>query len=274
MITELEPRHFPRALPIFQELTYNLVIESVIAGNTRGRIWVDHPARPTVALLWNQMDALLLAGDPGNQPFYRAFRQLLDHTLIPDAQSRGIPGFSLHYAENWEPHLPTLLADLSTQKEARLAFTLDQARLDWRAQLGPDLTMSRIDQTLLADRRLENRPQLLGWIHSFWPKLPGFLERGLGYGLLQGPRTLVSWCLSVFVAGRRCELGLETAPPYRGRSYATLTAAACVDACLDQGLQPLWHCFAHHHASCRVAHKVGFQVSQEYEVYHIPFPSR
>ena len=55
MIYELKPEHFSLVRPLYEDLTYNLVVEWVITGNTLGRIWMDDPAQPRTALLWNWM---------------------------------------------------------------------------------------------------------------------------------------------------------------------------------------------------------------------------
>lgn len=48
--------------PLFAPLMENLVVESVLDGHTRGRVDVDDPVAPRVALLWTLLDTVLLAG--------------------------------------------------------------------------------------------------------------------------------------------------------------------------------------------------------------------
>ncbi len=268
MIHELKPKHFSLVRPLYEELTYNLVIESVIAGNTHGRVWVDHPTQPTAALLWNWMDALLLAGDPQSLGFNRALKHLVRQDLLPDARDRHLPSFSCHYTEAWKPQLASVLAELVTTSVRRRYYTLEGLRIDWRSRIDPELVMRPIDEALLSDESLENGGSVLGWILSFWPSVEAFVSRGIGYCLL-ADETIASWCLSVFVCDRRYELGLETAPPFRRRNYASLTAAACVEHCLDGGLEPLWHCGENNPASSAVAEKVGFRKALDYEVRQI-----
>jgi len=105
--------------------------------------------------------------------------------------------------------------------------------------------------------------------------------RGLGAGEGEPPPgrgpgaeggTIASWCLSVFASGMHFELGLATVPDYadeyiRGRGHATLTAAACVEHCVEHGLTPHWHCWEDNAPSIRVAEKVGFERPERYTVY-------
>ncbi len=55
-----------RAQPLFNELGYNLALDSIIAGITKGLAFADNEDKPQTALLWNLMDTLFLAGLPGD----------------------------------------------------------------------------------------------------------------------------------------------------------------------------------------------------------------
>jgi RimJ/RimL family protein N-acetyltransferase len=92
------------------------------------------------------------------------------------------------------------------------------------------------------------------------------VQTGLGFCLLKGGE-IVSWCLSVYASGAQIELGLATDPDHRGRGYATLTAAACLEYCTGNGLEPHWHCWEDNLPSIRVAEKVGFERPVHYLVY-------
>jgi predicted GNAT family acetyltransferase len=70
----------------------------------------------------------------------------------------------------------------------------------------------------------------------------------------------------------RSIIEVATAPDYadeyiRGRGYATLTPAACVEHCVEHGLTPHWHCWEDNAPSMQVAEKVGFERPGQYAVY-------
>ena len=113
---------------------------------------------------------------------------------------------------------------------------------------------------------LFNRDQVLGWIESFWPSLEVFLERGFGY-CVANRYAITSWCLSVFTAANRFELGVATGEGYRRQGHASLATAACLEHCLLNDLVPEWHCWEDNLASVKLAEKVGFEQRLSYPAY-------
>jgi hypothetical protein len=54
VIHELKAQDFKLAGQVYEGLSYNLVIQSVIDNNTNGRIFVDNPANARRAVLMEQ----------------------------------------------------------------------------------------------------------------------------------------------------------------------------------------------------------------------------
>jgi RimJ/RimL family protein N-acetyltransferase len=264
MIFELERDEYGRVRPLFAGLRDHPVIDSVIDGYTPGRIIVDDADCPRVACLWNRMDAVMVCGDPSMPGFLGALGRAIHQDWGPDARRRQIPWFSWHYCPYaWAPVLTELLAPAGLQVVDRTLFCWHGPRIDWRAAAPPGATLQHLDNRLLARNDLENMDKVAGWITSFWHSVPDFASHGVGACVILGD-VIVSWCLSVFVAGKRRELGVETAPEHRGHGYATLAAAACVDECLALGVEPVWQCDRSNLPSMAVAEKVGFRAGNDY----------
>jgi RimJ/RimL family protein N-acetyltransferase len=267
MIQRLEENEYERIRPLFDGLRYNLVIDSVIDGNTRAWVYADDVSCPRSAFMWNRQDAMLLAGDADNDEFNRALDRLITEEIIPDARERYIPHLSLHYfPQAWESKAGVILRDKHPVKARRRFYTLADLKVDWKAGLRPGYTMQRMDDKLLARTDLKNVDQVLGWILSFWHSTQDFTRTGFGFCLIQG-ETILSWCLSVFASENEFELGLATDAAYRKQGLATLTASACIDHCTTHQLTPLWHCWDGNLPSIAVAEKVGFEKTLEYTVY-------
>lgn len=269
MLHKLAPEQYPLVRPVFEALRYNIVVDSVIDGNTPGWVFADDAQRPTTAFIWDMQDAMLVAGDPADADLNRALAALIRNDIAPDARRRGIPFLSLHYDRPaWETAIEeTILAGWRPAKAARRYYTLEHLTWNWRIGMPPDTAMRPITAALLDGDDLANADQVRGWVLSFWPSLAAFEATGVGYCIVYGEATIASWCLSVFVSGRDYELGLATAPDYRGRNLAVRTAAACVETCLARGLAVHWHCLEENYPSQRVAEKVGFDETRAYEVY-------
>ena len=267
MIQRLEESEYARIRPLFDGLRYNLVIDSVIDGNTQAWVYTDDVHDPRTAFMWNRQDAMLLAGDVDNDAFNRALDRLITEEIIPDARERYIPHLSLHYfPQAWESKAGVILRGKHAVKARRRFYTLADLKVDWRAGLRPGYTMQRMDDGLLARNDLKNIDQVLGWILSFWHSTRDFTSTGFGFCLIQG-EAILSWCLSVFASENEFELGLATDAAYRNQGLATLTASACIDHCISHQLTPLWHCWGDNLPSIAVAEKVGFEKAFEYTVY-------
>ncbi|MFN8474566.1 MAG: GNAT family N-acetyltransferase [Anaerolineae bacterium] len=269
MLHKLTPEQYPIVQPLFEALRYNIVIDSVLDGNTPGWVFADDVDHPTTAFIWDMQDAMLVAGNPNNADVTLALAALIRDEIVPDARRRWIPYLSLHFDRPaWEPVIErTILAGWQPEKAARRYYTLEHLAWNWRIGMPPDTQMRPITAALLDGNDLVNADQVRGWVLSFWPSVEAFEAKGIGYCVVYGETTIASWCLSVFVSGRNYELGLATAPDYRGRNLAVRTAAACVETCLARGLTVHWHCLEENRPSQRVAEKVGFDETRDYEVY-------
>ena len=268
MLHKLTPDQYPLVRAIFEPLRYNIVVGSVIDGNTPGWVFADDAERPMTAFIWDRQDAMLIAGDSANLAFNERLAAVIRDDIVPNARRRGIPFLSLHYDRPaWEPMIETMvLKGWGPHKVARYYYILENLAWNWRIGMPPGSEMRPLTASLLEGEDMENADQARGWVLSFWPSLDAFEAKGVGYCVVYG-ETIASWCLSVFVSGKDYELGLATAPDYRGRGLAKRTAAACAEACLGRGLRVHWHCLEENLPSRRVAEKVGFDEEVRYEVY-------
>jgi GNAT superfamily N-acetyltransferase len=268
-LIKLTPEDYGNVSAIIGDLNRQVVLGSIIAGNTQGDVYADDPEVPAWAILWNKMDAVLVVGDKTN-PGIDDLEGMLSGVFRPDADRRGVPCFRLYYPDaSWDPALADRLRPLNPGKRPRFYFGHDGASPDRIGIVGEDCILKRIDGNLLQANDQKNLEKVHGWIRSFWPNPGRFLDHGLGYGLVRDG-AVVSWCLSVFVNGPNFEFGLETVKEYRGRGYAKAVASACVRDCLERGLTPVWNCDADNAPSARVAEAVGFKRIKEYEVWRIP----
>ncbi|MAU00109.1 MAG: hypothetical protein CL608_23460, partial [Anaerolineaceae bacterium] len=173
----LNPEQFGAVRPLFTNLQQNLVVESVLSNMTRGRVYVDDPENPQLGLLWTEMDAVLLAGEP-NEQLFPALRHLILDEMMPDARSRYIPHFTITVDRlAWVEKLPVLLPEQSLVALPRLAFHLVQPPPDWRALLPAPMTLQSMDAAFFARQALENLPSAAGWVRSFWPDIAAFEAR-------------------------------------------------------------------------------------------------
>ena len=271
----LTPEQYHHILPLYAPLDYNLVIRSVVEGNTPGWVFTERVTQPGVALIWNRQDALLLAGDNQDMAALASLRNLLHNHILPEARARWIPELALFYTPGWEYMLPALLSGLSARPARRFSYRYPAGAPTDQLPPPPGFTLQPMDESLLATD-LDYLAQARGWIDSFWHSPEDFQRGGFGYcAVSEQQRLVASWCLTVYTAGRTtgpgpaCELGVATAPDYRGLGLASLTTAACLRHALESGYEVHWHCWADNQPSVAIAKKLGFHLAQEYFVYRL-----
>lgn len=76
MLHKLESHDYSKVTPIFKELNHQIVIGSIIEGNTVGEIYVDNLESPAFAVVWDKMDAILVEGEFDNEHMNSGWRQL------------------------------------------------------------------------------------------------------------------------------------------------------------------------------------------------------
>lgn len=84
MLRVLGVDNHPQVKHMFRGLRNQVVIGSVIEGNTRGDIYVNDLDNPTFVVLWDKMYAILMDGEL-NEEHIRSFSNLVSTVFIPDA---------------------------------------------------------------------------------------------------------------------------------------------------------------------------------------------
>lgn len=269
MIHQLKENEYETVRPLYRNLRFNLVVDSVIDGTTPAWVFVDRKDKPQTAAMWDKQDALLLAGNDCNEKFNVSLGDQLIHRIIPDARRRYIPELCLFLdSDAWQSKLEAIWQGRSAEKASRRFYVFKGLKTDWRKQVPLGSEIRRIDETLLGSDDLGNLDQVVGWVRSFWRSDQDFVRTGFGYCLVK-EKTIASWCLSVFVSNTDYELGVATAPEYRRQGLATLAAAACVDYCEKNDLTPHWHCWDDNAGSIAVAERIGFANPTPYYAYRI-----
>jgi RimJ/RimL family protein N-acetyltransferase len=261
---ELDAAHIASVRPLFEALSHLIPLTGVLNGDHLGRIFVDDPVDPAVALAWTPWGYYYLGGGLGAPGACEMLSDLLRETLIPASVAGGERGLLVTLsAPRWETKLERLWGLDGAVRIRRRTFSFDSEAFAvhrcWSDYVPPGFSMQRVG---CAEAQL-----LEGELRATWPSMDAFLARGLGFCLLHEGEP-VSACTSAFVAGGAVEIGVYTDAAYRRQGLATLTGAALIEACLERGLRPNWECFADNKSSVALARKLGFVPSGEYPIYY------
>lgn len=271
---QLDPVRFPIVRQVFATENH-LAIVSALAGDTPAELYVDDPHVPHAALLIVLNKRIFLAGTPHDATFTQGFAALLHQRYATPAPHDEPAERTITYTpQAWEAVLPALFADIESRRMDRLFY---RRRLD--APIAPPIqpdgfTLRQVDARLVAESGLVNQHALLAEMCSEAPSVEDFLQSKFGY-CLQHDHELAAWCLSEYNQGDRCELGIETLPPFRRRGLALVTAGATLAHAQAHGITTVgWHCWKHNAPSSALAQKLGFELVEEYPVWYCRFAQR
>ncbi len=273
MFQALDPDAYHRVLPLCAALDCHLAPRAIAARAAEGCVFVDDPARPTVALVCNA-HRYYLTGRPDDDAFREGLRRFFLEDVYPRAQAAGAPVmFVVHYdyAPGWEEVVPTILAGKHPLAERRRYLEWSEPVADRDTPLPEGYRLRAVDADLLAEEGLANLDALREEMCSERDSVDEFLSRSFGYCAIHGEE-IAAWCLSEYNVGDRCEVGIETVPAHRRRGLGTAVASALLEEAAARGIRRVgWHAWAENAASIATARRAGFGGETEYAVYYAWF---
>jgi len=271
MLHKLRPVEYGRIRPLYAGWRFDLRLNSLLNGYSRGQVYVDRVVNPQTAVVWID-DLFYLMGDENNAAFQRSWPHWLEGVILPQARKEGLGHFAVQVypLEPWREPVQALLQgyDVQVNQELKFAFQAQAYRQiqDW-PELPAGFSLQRVDRQMLQD---PNCQILLDALRRRNASIDAFLTRGAGVVLREGAN-LVSACVSAYVDRAQHELAVDTYDPQqRNRGFATLTAKACIDQCLSQGLIPVWAADESNAASLALARKLGFEQVGTYPDWYFP----
>ena len=241
-----------RVIALCDGLDTHAAAGAVLSGAVAGDVYVDDPARPRSALV-RVKHRFYLAGAADNVGFNADMGAWFGERVYPEALREGT--------------IEGMMAARCPIRDMRECYEFEALPKGAPIRLPEGIALRPVDRALLAEAGLKGLDALREEMRSERPSVEAFLDSGHGMCAIHG-REIVSWCLSEYDHGHRCEIGIETAPGYRRQGLATATASALVERLLARGVARIgWHCWRSNVASGATARRVGFERAAEYPVY-------
>ncbi|WP_233277790.1 GNAT family N-acetyltransferase [Paenibacillus durus] len=205
---ELTSQNFCKASGLFDDLNQHLSIKGVISGVVPGRVFLSNDCKTAVLM---SPQGFFLGGSPENTSFFEEVNKLLSKELLPKLASSGKLDYVVFYPsdETWENVLKLVMKDLLPLRSGRMTFTHDLNGVD----TSHDDCIIPVNASLLKRQDLVGLNELIGEIQEGWPSLEAYEDRGFGCVAIQNTDedpTIISWCLTDWVVGNECELGIQT----------------------------------------------------------------
>ncbi|MHA2293631.1 MAG: GNAT family N-acetyltransferase [Candidatus Hodarchaeales archaeon] len=270
MIEEITKSDFKKVKNIFTPFSYQVIVNSLIEGDSDGRIWVDDLIAPKSALMLST-EGYFLAGDPNNEAFNNDLRDLIlkfiDSKYFPFYE--GCENFFFYATEDWKPRFVTLFPTREPFEIIRNHFIITKGNrlFDWKAKIPENYQIKQINNALELEK-YELEDDVKEWVGT---GLNSMIKRGYGACMLHNDRIIV-WSNADCASGDRCEIGIFASEHYRRKGFASITAAAAVEFSFKSGFLAVgWHCEDHNYGSIGVARKVGFTKKTDYIMYSCMF---
>ncbi|WP_062237659.1 GNAT family N-acetyltransferase [Fictibacillus sp. FJAT-27399] len=272
MIYELPLKRYDKVRKLIKEQNDHPVIQGVISGINRGKIFVDDVESPSTALIWAVNEMFYLGGDHTNHTFNSFLQPFIIERIKPDALELGENDFNLEVypPQGWQEVISSLFpAGLKIGERVPFKFNREHFLSSKLNNAIPEeYIVSRITQDFLLKDPLQT---INKEIKKFWVSEESFLEHGLGWCAMHKSK-VIGTCISVLACGGDVEIGINVyETEHRGRGLATRMARGFINDCLKSGRKPHWTTETFRHDSIAIAEKLGFERLPNYQVYFLPF---
>lgn len=267
MITELKNQDFYKVRHLTDK-SKNIEIRAIVDGNNPGRVYVDHPAEPTAALIWIEgQKGFQIVGDVCSSTFLSDLEGYMRTHIEPQLQKKNVHCVEIGAEmDTWGNTLDEIFNNRNISSDNQHVFRL-MDRIPPMESQDHELTIQRIDKELLYSKQLDNHSFLEQKIYHFWDSLDSFLQHGFGYIAIHN-NNVVSSCFSSFVADQTHAIDIETLEEYRRKNYGVAVARAFVEECIQRGLHPYWDCTPENKGSIRLAESIGMTHYFDYQIYY------
>ena len=262
----LTPGQYDELMPLVSPLDHHLTLRSIVQGKTSARVYVDRVHRPRAAFLWRKGKAWLL-GSPVDS-FTDSLMDTMEGGYFQILREHGAGYFRLHYAVRWGSVLDRVFPGVRREEYQRSYYRLDAGGKNWDVNPLPVFRIVEVDEALLASE-YGNIDLVRDETVSERDSVEDFLESSFGYAAMESDE-IVSWCMSEYNMGDRCELGIATIERHQRKGLATQVARAVIGHAVRQGVHGIgWHCWKNNEPSVRTALKIGFERGLDYPICEV-----
>jgi GNAT superfamily N-acetyltransferase len=257
---------FELAESALQEVECNhLFVRAVLEGTVDGEVWVDVWPEPRAFYVRHPYGMSLAFGDPDAFTRWTAFWNFLRDFGRNKAKDEWLQAWPPAVADAIDA-FAKLAPEGRMERQVRVNFSFDPARF---ADYQPEAAGSSAGATILRTGVFEYEG-LEGIVHPrcFWRDREAFLRDGVGFSLVCEGKVAAT-AFSAFIHGTQLEIGIETAPDFRGRGCAALVCRRLIDYCLKRELEPVWSCRLSNLASMRLAQRIGFEPIRELPYFRL-----
>lgn len=278
---EFTQHYFNKVFDIVKKVPFNNYFARVVLENKiEGRVFADNESSPEVCFIIHKYGMALLCGRTDIDSFNLKLVSFLKNDSINHGYAKWI---LVHPETEWQNKISELLGDTLTVKPdiidseilkykkegkilqtVRVNFKFDKNIYNSKYQMPDGFRIERVSPSIYSRISGSVVPSY------YWKDAEDFLANGIGYSMLSSDDEVVCVCFTSFIVDDKYELGIETAPKFRGRGYAIYPVCAMIDFCLSHNFEPVWGCRKENTSSFKLAEKAGFRPHSYHPYYTLP----
>lgn len=246
-------------------------LQLILKGKWPAEIYVDDLVEPRAAVVWDLGRSFYCAGDHHQTSFLQSVGSMILNHCFEMMKGSHKLDFTLRYDEPaWEEAIQEQLCpDRRLAVLLRRYYTIDaQKHAGVEGACPEGFSIEQVTAELYHSLQEEQRELLTTMFNDHHISCEQWLQgEGFGYCALNEGGDVVSACLTDFIDGTCCELGIETAEAYRRKGLATAVAYASVSHGLECGIQLIgWNCWDENEGSYRTVERIGGVLRRRYPV--------
>ncbi len=258
---EIDRSNYCEIERLFTDLKNHISIKGVINGCLPGKIFSDKDRLSAVAIT---PQGIFLGGNLNNEGFLQDINNVIKQDILPAYRKRGQVDYVIFYPQyiDEEKVLNIMFDGLYPMKSTRMTFSKDICNVV--NELPEDIFV--VNKELLLNSDLHGLEGVIEEISGGWSSIDDFLERGFGCVAVKDCN-IVGWCLTDWVIGNECEIGIETYSEYRRQGYGYKLACGILSIAKRKGMiRTGWQCWADNYGSIATAKSAGFELLSEFPV--------
>ena len=261
---EVSPQDGQLARPLFHQLEHShALVTAFFDGCAAARLFVDDHVSPRSAMIVCN-SRVLWAGDTCETVFAAEMARVFSDELIPAHRGRGNDAYLVCVSGGARnTPLQLLFPMYHLHQGTRQYFEIVDFAPNAELPLPDGFSIQSITREFLSSG-MNGLEAVREEMCSERASVDDFLARSFGLCPVY-ENEIVGWCMSEYNVGRRCEIGIATAPKHQRKGIATLVTERFLAAAHRRGYTRVgWDCWSRNEASAATARKAGFNLIEEY----------
>lgn len=259
---ELDKTEYREVEHLFSDFEHHISVKGVINGNVEGRIFTDVNRLAAVA---ETPQGIFLSNGIQCGTFSSEMNLIFKDDILPKYEKIGKLDYVIFYSQkdNCENVLNNMFDGLSPMRSRRMTFSNDMLNVETVLSKG----IYPVNKELFAKSDMSGLDGVINEILGGWASVNDFLKSGFGCVAIKDSK-IIGWCLTDWVVGDECEIGIETYPEYRKQGFGNKLASGALTLAKNMGIKRTgWQCWFNNDGSIATAKSVGFKILEEFQVY-------